>query len=124
VACLGAGRRPAETRRCLGVAIAQSRAGRCCAGTDVLRGDGLYLENCISAKYGKYSPGAVLIDRITDELFAGPDTLAINSCAAEGSFMAYLWAGRRTMVDMLVDIGPENRLSIEWKPAGSLVIGV
>jgi len=67
-------------------------------------------KTAFSAKYGKYSPGALLIDRITDELFAGPDTLAINSCAAEGSFMAYLWAGRRTMVDMLVDIGPGKSL--------------
>jgi hypothetical protein len=66
--------------------------------------------------------GALLIDRITDQLFAGPDTMAINSCAAEASFMAHLWAGRRIMVDMLVDIGAENRWSIEWKPAGSLVI--
>ena len=67
-------------------------------------------KTAFSAKYGKYSPGALLIDRITDELFAGPDTLAINSCAAEGSFMAHLWAGRRTMVDMLVDIGPGKSL--------------
>ena len=63
-------------------------------------------KTAFNAEYGKYSPGALLIDRITEELFAGPDILAINSCAAEASFMAQLWAGRRAMVDMLVDVGP------------------
>jgi hypothetical protein len=67
-------------------------------------------KTAFSAHYGKYSPGALLIDKITDELFAGPDILAINSCAAEASFMAQLWAGRRNMVDMLVDIGPKKSL--------------
>jgi CelD/BcsL family acetyltransferase involved in cellulose biosynthesis len=67
-------------------------------------------KTAFSAKYSKYSPGALLIDKITDELFAGPDIVAINSCAAEASFMAQLWAGRRTMVDMLVDVGPGKSL--------------
>jgi hypothetical protein len=62
-------------------------------------------KTAFDASYSKYSPGALLIDRITDELFAQTDILAINSCAAEASFMAQLWAGRRTMVDMLVDVG-------------------
>ncbi len=67
-------------------------------------------KTAFNAEYGKYSPGALLIDKITDELFAGPDVLAINSCAAEASFMAQLWAGRRTMVDMLVDVGARKSL--------------
>ena len=58
------------------------------------------------AKFAKFSPGTLLVDRITDALFAGPDVAAINSCAAEDSFMGQLWAGRRNMVDMLIDIGP------------------
>ena len=62
------------------------------------------------AKFSKYSPGALLVDRITEELFAGPDIQAINSCAAEDSFMGQLWAGRRDMVDMLFDIGPGKSL--------------
>ena len=62
------------------------------------------------ANYAKYSPGALLINRITEQLFAGPDILAINSCAAETSFMAQLWAGRRAMVDMLIDVGPARSL--------------
>lgn len=62
------------------------------------------------AGFGKYSPGALLVDRITEELFAGADIEAINSCAAEESFMGQLWAGRRAMVDMLFDIGSGKSL--------------
>jgi hypothetical protein len=62
------------------------------------------------AGFGKYSPGTLLVDRITEELFAGPDIQAINSCADEDSFMGQLWAGRRNMVDMLFDIGPGRSL--------------
>ena len=67
-------------------------------------------KTAFSVKFAKYSPGSLLIDKITDELFAGPDIVAINSCAAEASFMAQLWAGRRTMVDMLIDLGPGKSL--------------
>lgn len=72
------------------------------------------------AKFGKYSPGSLLIDRITDELFAGSEVLAINSCAAEESFMAQLWAGRRTMVDMLIDIGPRKSLGYRMEAGRQL----
>lgn len=63
-------------------------------------------KTAFDAKFSKYSPGALLVDRVTEELFAGADIQAINSCAAEDSFMGQLWAGRRNMVDMLFDIGP------------------
>jgi len=68
-------------------------------------------KTAFDATYGKYSPGALLVDRITEELFAGSQIQAINSCAAEASFMAQLWAGRRAMVDMLVDVGPEKSMA-------------
>jgi CelD/BcsL family acetyltransferase involved in cellulose biosynthesis len=77
-------------------------------------------KTAFSAKYSKYSPGALLIDKVTDELFAGPDILAINSCAAEASFMAQLWAGRRTMVDMLVDVGPGRSLGYRMEAGRQL----
>jgi CelD/BcsL family acetyltransferase involved in cellulose biosynthesis len=67
-------------------------------------------KTAFDAKFSKYSPGALLVDRITEELFAGPDIQAINSCAAEDSFMGQLWAGRRDMVDMLIDFGPGKSL--------------
>jgi CelD/BcsL family acetyltransferase involved in cellulose biosynthesis len=77
-------------------------------------------KTAFNAEYGKYSPGALLIDKITDELFAGPDVLAINSCAAEASFMAQLWAGRRTMVDMLVDVGARKSLGYRMEAGRQL----
>jgi len=77
-------------------------------------------KTAFSAKYSKYSPGALLIDRITDELFAGPDIMAINSCAAEASFMSQPWAGRRTVVDMLVDIGPGKSLGYRMEAGRQL----
>jgi len=72
------------------------------------------------ANYAKYSPGALLIDRVTDELFAGPDIFAINSCAAGTSFMAQLWAGQRTMVDLLVDVGQAKSLHFRMEAAREL----
>jgi hypothetical protein len=77
-------------------------------------------KTAFDADYSKYSPGALLIDRITEELFAETDILAINSCAAEASFMAQLWAGRRTMVDMLVDVGPAISLAYRMEAGRQL----
>ncbi len=68
-------------------------------------------KTAFSAAYAKYSPGTLLIDKIAEELFAGSGIRAINSCAAEASFMAQLWAGRRTIVDLLVDLGPGKSLA-------------
>jgi hypothetical protein len=36
---------------------------------------------------------------------------AIDSCSAEGSFMAQLWSGRRKMADLLLDVGPGTSLT-------------
>lgn len=77
-------------------------------------------KTAFNAAFGKYSPGTLLIDRITEELFAGPDIMAINSCAAEASFMAQLWAGRRTMVDMLVGLGPRRSLGYRMEAGRQL----
>jgi CelD/BcsL family acetyltransferase involved in cellulose biosynthesis len=55
--------------------------------------------------YGKFSPGALLVDKITEQLFAGCDIDAIDSCAVEKSFMATLWSGRRDVVELLIDAG-------------------
>jgi CelD/BcsL family acetyltransferase involved in cellulose biosynthesis len=63
-------------------------------------------KTAFDAEYARYSPGALLIDKITEELFAGSEIDAIDSCAAEESFMGQLWAGRRKMVDLLIDVGP------------------
>ena len=63
-------------------------------------------KTAFDADYAKYSPGTLLIDKVTEELFSTSGIDAIDSCSAEGSFMAQLWAGRRNMVDFLIDVGP------------------
>jgi hypothetical protein len=67
-------------------------------------------KTAFNSDYAKYSPGALLIDKITEEIFATPGIDAIDSCSAEGSFMAQLWTGRRNMVDLLIDVGPGKSL--------------
>jgi CelD/BcsL family acetyltransferase involved in cellulose biosynthesis len=78
-------------------------------------------KTAFNSDYAKYSPGVLLIDKITEELFAASGIDAIDSCSAEGSFMAQLWTGRRNMVDLLVDIGPERSLGFRmeaWRQFG------
>jgi CelD/BcsL family acetyltransferase involved in cellulose biosynthesis len=61
------------------------------------------------AEFGRFSPGALLVDRITEELFAA-GFQALDSCSAENTFMSQLWSGRRTMVNLVVDVGPRRSL--------------
>src|SRR4051812_9476384 len=63
-------------------------------------------KTAFNSEYAKYSPGALLVDKVTEELFSGPGINAIDSCAVEESFMGQLWTGRRKMVDVLIDVGP------------------
>ena len=62
------------------------------------------------AEFAKYSPGVLLVDKMTEQLFAATDVQAIDSWSAEGSFMAQIWTGRKTMVDMVVDVGSTRSL--------------
>ena len=60
-------------------------------------------KTAFDAEFAKFSPGALLIDKVSDALFAsGIET--IESCSPAGSFMEQLWTGRRMTVDMLVDV--------------------
>jgi hypothetical protein len=77
-------------------------------------------KTAFSASYARYSPGALLVDKVTEELLSGPDIQAINSCAAEASFMGQLWAGRRKMVDMLFDLGPGKSLGFRMEAGRQL----
>jgi CelD/BcsL family acetyltransferase involved in cellulose biosynthesis len=77
-------------------------------------------KTAFNATFAKYSPGALLIDKITEELFSGPDIMAINSCAAEASYMAQLWAGRRATADMLIDVGSGNSFGFQLEAARQL----
>jgi len=72
------------------------------------------------AGFSRFSPGALLVDRITEELFAGDRIDAIDSCAVESSFMGQLWAGRRPMADLLIDVGPTPSLAFRLE-AGRLL---
>jgi CelD/BcsL family acetyltransferase involved in cellulose biosynthesis len=80
-------------------------------------------KTAFSANYAKYSPGTLLVDKITEELLSAPDIQAINSCAAEASFMGQLWTGRRKMVDMLFDLGPRRSLGYRLEAGRQLGYG-
>lgn len=61
-------------------------------------------------EFAKYSPGVLVVDKMTEQLFAATDVQAIDSCSAQDSFMAQIWTGRKTMVDMVVDVSPTRSL--------------
>src|SRR6266481_3905561 len=98
---------------------------RNCASVALLRVDGrpiaaqvlLYCgtmaytwKTAFDAEFAKFSPGALLVDKVADAAFAsGIETF--ESCALEDSFMAQLWTGRRMTVDLLVDVGAEKSLN-------------
>jgi Acetyltransferase (GNAT) domain len=77
-------------------------------------------KTAFNSDYAKYSPGALLIDKVTEELFGTPGIDAIDSCSAEGSFMAQLWTGRRKMVDLLIDVGPGKSLGFTMEAGRQL----
>jgi hypothetical protein len=58
--------------------------------------------------YRRYSPGALLVDRLTEQLLARADIDTIDSCSPEGGFMTQLWAGRRSTIDLLVTVEPRR----------------
>ncbi|MBN9015405.1 MAG: GNAT family N-acetyltransferase [Rhizobiales bacterium] len=63
-------------------------------------------KTAFDAEYARYSPGMLLVDKVTDQLFADPTIESIDSCSYEDGFMAKLWTARRKMVEMLVHVGP------------------
>jgi CelD/BcsL family acetyltransferase involved in cellulose biosynthesis len=73
-----------------------------------------------NAQFARYSPGHLLVDKVTDQLLAQPGIEAINSCAAEDSFMAQLWTGRHTMLDLLFDVSGTRSLGYRME-AGRLL---
>lgn len=62
------------------------------------------------AEHGKFSPGALLVDKITEQLFASGAIEAIESCSPEGGFMSQMWSGRRSTIDLLADLRPRHSL--------------
>jgi CelD/BcsL family acetyltransferase involved in cellulose biosynthesis len=70
-------------------------------------------------EFGKYSPGALLIEKMTERLFTDDGIAAIESCSPEGGFMNQLWDGRRATVDLLADVRPRKSLGFS-----AMVVGV
>jgi hypothetical protein len=65
-------------------------------------------KTAFDGRFGKFSPGALLIDKVTEALFEAGQVQSIDSCAAEDSFMGQLWTGRRVMADVLIDVGSRS----------------
>ena len=64
-------------------------------------------KTAFDAAFAKFSPGALLIDKVTDTLFAA-GIAQIESCSPEGSFMEQLWTGWRMTVDMVIDVSAKK----------------
>jgi hypothetical protein len=75
-------------------------------------------KTAFDTEFAKYSPGSLLIDKVTDELFAENGIKTIESCSIETSFMAQLWTGRRMTIDMLVDVGARKSLAFKFAALG------
>ena len=58
--------------------------------------------------FSKFSPGALLVDKITEQLFADGGIEAFESCSPEGGFMNQIWDGRRATVDILADVSAKK----------------
>ncbi|WP_424630857.1 GNAT family N-acetyltransferase [Bradyrhizobium sp. SYSU BS000235] len=69
------------------------------------------------SEFAKYSPGSLLVDKLPEQLFSSSNVQVIDSCSAETSFMAQLWTGRKTMVDMVVDVGSRRSLVFSMEAA-------
>lgn len=74
-------------------------------------------KTAFDTEFAKYSPGSLLIDKLPEQLFSSSDVQVIDSCSAETSFMAQLWTGRKTMVDMVVDVSTRHSLVFAMEAA-------
>ena len=77
-------------------------------------------KTAFDAAFAKFSPGALLIDKASDALFAsGIGT--IESCSPAGSFMEQLWTGRRATMDMLVDVSARKSWTFRLAASGERI---
>ena len=68
-------------------------------------------KTAFDAEFAKFSPGTLLVDKMTEQLFSADGIEAIESCSPEGGFMNQIWDGRRPTVDLLADVGARRSLS-------------
>jgi CelD/BcsL family acetyltransferase involved in cellulose biosynthesis len=66
-------------------------------------------KTAFDTEFSKFSPGALLVDKMTEQLFS-EGVEAIESCSPEGGFMNQVWDGRRPTIDMLADVGVRKSL--------------
>jgi CelD/BcsL family acetyltransferase involved in cellulose biosynthesis len=74
-------------------------------------------KTAFKADYARYSPGALLISRMTEDLLESGQIATIDSCSVADGLMAHLWAGRRTMVDAVIDVRLRNSLAFALEVA-------
>ena len=75
-------------------------------------------KTAFDSDFGKFSPGALLVDKVSEQLFAAHGIEAIESCSPQGGFMSRMWDGRRATVDLLADLGTGKSLRFAAMAAG------
>jgi CelD/BcsL family acetyltransferase involved in cellulose biosynthesis len=69
-------------------------------------------KTAFNADFSAVSPGALLVEKISEQLFGSGSTELIESCSPEGSFINQLWPERRFTVEVVVHLG--LRKSIDY----------
>jgi hypothetical protein len=75
-------------------------------------------KTAFDSEFARFSPGALLVDKMTDQLFSTDGIEAIEACSPEGGFMNQIWDGRRATVDLLADLGVRKSLGFRAVLAG------
>jgi len=68
-------------------------------------------KTAFDSEFAAYSPGSVLVDRISEQLFASGEIDQIEACSPEGGFMTRLFTERRPTVDLLIKLGDKPSLT-------------
>ncbi|WP_229196458.1 GNAT family N-acetyltransferase [Bradyrhizobium acaciae] len=74
-------------------------------------------KTAFDASFAGFSPGALLISKMTEELLESGQVGTIDSCSSADGIMSQLWTGRRTMVDTLIDVRTRNPLAFAMEVA-------
>jgi CelD/BcsL family acetyltransferase involved in cellulose biosynthesis len=70
-------------------------------------------KTAFDSDYAKFSPGALLVEKVTRQILVLPGVEAIESCSPEGGFMEQLWEGRRSSVDLLMHVGQQRSFGFD-----------
>ncbi|HKG99563.1 MAG TPA: GNAT family N-acetyltransferase [Bradyrhizobium sp.] len=70
-------------------------------------------KTAFDSEYAKFSPGALLVEKVTGQILALPGMDAIESCSPEGGFMEQLWDGRRSTIDLLLHVGQNKSFALD-----------